>query len=48
MKYKSDFDKNITFEEMPDTPISYLKNLDIASVFQIWGRLYFFSKARKK
>lgn len=48
MKYESDFDKKITFEEMQDSPISYLKNLDLASVFQISGRLYFFFEGWKK
>lgn len=42
MKYKSYVSKKISFEEIRDTPISYLKSLSLTSVLQIHGHIYFF------
>lgn len=48
MKYKSTVDESILFEELKDTPISYLDYLDLVSVLQVYGSLQFFFEGRKK
>lgn len=47
MKYRSSFDEKIFFEEAKDVPISYLKNLDLASIIKLGGYIYFFFEGWK-
>ncbi|MES2802967.1 MAG: hypothetical protein V4654_10780 [Bdellovibrionota bacterium] len=47
MKYKADVDSNIIFEDMQDTSISYLKNLELVSIFFWEAEIYFFFQGWK-
>ena len=49
MKYQSKLNKNIFFEEMQDTPISFLRGLTLVSMF-LWAAdvYFFFSRMEKK
>lgn len=47
MKYQSSINKKIFFEEVKDTPISYLKNLDLSAVIQLGGSRYLFFEGWK-
>lgn len=47
MKYQSDVDKKIFFEEFQDTPISYLRGLTLVSTLLWASDIYFFFKGWK-